>query len=185
MSALAPKSGDDATALAKELRLRELLREYGSVLIAFSGGVDSAYLAFTASEELGERALAVTGDSSSYPAFQRELAMQLVDRFNIRHRFIDTGEFADPRYTSNPENRCYYCKTELYSKLSSLSRELGLKVICDGTNYDDLGDWRPGRKAAREHGVRSPLVECKMTKTDIRALSRRAGLPSADQPASA
>src|SRR5215470_6510107 len=121
---------------AKEARLRALIRGYGSVIVAFSGGVDSAYLAFVASSELGERALAVTGDSASYPTFQRELADRLVSEFGIRHRMIVTEELDDPNYSSNPANRCYFCKSELYGKLSDLARELGFDVICDGTNAD-------------------------------------------------
>src|SRR5215831_15389357 len=178
-------SAEEVSLDEKDKRLRQLVRDFGSVIIAFSGGVDSAYLAYVASDELGERALAVTGDSASYPTFQRELADQLIRTFGIRHTILLTDEFDDPNYTSNPANRCYFCKSELYDKLGAVAAERGFQVISDGTNADDLGDWRPGRQAARERGVRSPFVECSMTKRDIRELSRRAGLPTWDEPASA
>lgn len=169
----------------KEQRLRVLLRSYDSLIVAFSGGADSAYLAYVANSELGDRALAVTGDSASYPTFQRELADRLTKQFGIHHEIVFTQEFEDANYTSNPANRCYYCKTELYTKLEELKRSRDFAFICDGSNADDVGDYRPGRQAAREVGVVSPLEECALTKAEIRELSRRADLPTWDEPASA
>jgi uncharacterized protein len=169
----------------KENSVRALLRSFESVIVAFSGGVDSAYLAYVATTELGARALAVTGESPSYPEFQRKLASQIIHQFGIHHETIRTDEFSNASYTSNPVNRCYFCKSELYSKLAELAAQRGFRQICDGTNLDDIADYRPGRQAAREASVRSPLLECGLTKSDIRELSRRAGLPTWNEPASA
>ena len=171
-------------AEGKESRLRALLRETGGVLVAYSGGVDSSYLALVATEELGPRALCVTGDSPSLARRLREQAAEIAQEFGFRHEFIQTDEMADPNYAANPSNRCYFCKSELYSKLAPLAEERGLSCVVDGSTTDDLGDYRPGRVAASEHKVRSPLVEAGMAKEDVRALSRRRGLPTWDAPAS-
>ncbi|HEX7089787.1 MAG TPA: ATP-dependent sacrificial sulfur transferase LarE [Longimicrobiales bacterium] len=167
----------------KRSRLVELLRGLGSVCIGYSGGVDSVFLACVALEALGpDRVLAVTGRSASYPMVQREMALECVRRFGIPHLEIETDELSDPRYAANPSNRCYFCKTELWSRLKAIAAERGLAAVLDGSNADDVGDWRPGMDAAREHGVRSPLLEVGLTKAEIRALSARMGLPTWDQP---
>jgi uncharacterized protein len=170
---------------AKAGRLREILAGYQSVLIAFSGGVDSAYLAIAASTELGDRALAVTADSPSYPDTHRQLALSIAREFGFPHEVIHTAELDRPKYRANPANRCYYCKDELYGRLAALARERRIAVVVDGNNLDDRGDYRPGRQAAREHGVKSPLDEAGLTKQDIRVLARATGLASWDEPASA
>ncbi|HEX8070360.1 MAG TPA: ATP-dependent sacrificial sulfur transferase LarE [Pyrinomonadaceae bacterium] len=168
----------------KEQALRALFRELGSVLVAYSGGVDSTYVAFVAAAELGARALCVTGDSASLAEHQRAQARDLAARFHFNHELVETGELADPRYTANAGDRCYFCKTELYDQLVPLAAARGLACVVDGSTTDDLGDYRPGRRAASEHGVRSPLVEVGLSKAEVRALSRRAGLPTWDAPAS-
>jgi len=174
------------SALAeKGRRLHEILAGYQSVLIAFSGGVDSAYLAIAAADALADRALAVTADSPSYPDTHRRLALSIASDFGFAHEIIQTAELERPEYRANPANRCYYCKDELYGRLSAIAAERGLAVVVDGNNADDRGDYRPGRQAAREHGVRSPLDEADLTKDDIRELARNAGLDSWNEPASA
>jgi uncharacterized protein len=155
------------------------------VIVAYSGGVDSAYLAWAATRVLGRQALCVTADSPSYPGRHRSLALQIATDFGLAHEIIRTNEMARPEYRANPANRCYYCKHELYTHLAAIARERGIPAIADGSNADDRGDYRPGRQAAKEFGVVSPLDAVGLTKAEIRELSHRAGLPTWDEPASA
>jgi len=173
------------TLTEKERALNELLQGLGSVVVAFSGGVDSAYLAVAATKALGDRALSVTADSPSYPRRHRDQAERLAREFTLRHEFISSTEMDKPEYVANPSNRCFYCKQDLFGLLTGLARERGFAAVLDGNNADDRGDHRPGREAARELGVRSPLDEVDLTKAEIRELSRQLGLPTWDQPASA
>lgn len=169
----------------KEERLTAWLRQQPSVLLGFSGGVDSAYLGCVAIETLGSaRALAAIGRSPSYPDEQWATARAVAERVGLPVLEVDTHEMDDPRYAANPTNRCYFCKTELWSVLERVASERGIATIIDGTNADDRSDWRPGTQAAREHEIRSPLAEVGMTKADIRFLSRERGLPTWSQPSS-
>lgn len=169
----------------KEQRLLEELRRIPSLVVAYSGGVDSAYLAHVAHKALGDRMLAVTALSASYSERDRHEAERCVERAKFPHEFIATDELSNPNYRANNPDRCYFCKDELFDKLDELAGRRGYAAVAYGVNVDDKGDWRPGQRAAHEHKVLTPLVDAGLTKADIRELARRADLPVWDRPASA
>ena len=171
--------------MSKEADLGTWLQAQGRLAVGFSGGVDSAYLAVAARMTLGsDRVLAIIGRSASYPAAQWAAARDVARSFDVGVLELDTAELDDPRYAANPSNRCYFCKTELWNKLVPAARARGFETVADGTNADDLSDWRPGAQAAHEHGVASPLADLGFTKQDIRDASRRLGIPTWQQPSS-
>ena len=177
------EESDDCSTL-KEQRLREIFRDLGSVIVAYSGGVDSSYVAYVANAELGPRAICVTGQSASLPSYQQAEIDRVISEFGFHHETIQTDELENPNYRANNADRCYFCKDELYSKLEALATSRGIEYIVDGSTTDDLHDFRPGRQAAKQHAVRSPLIEVGMSKSEVRELSRRVGLPTWDKPAS-
>lgn len=176
-------SGLEASLEVKYQRLRLILADMGDLIIGMSGGVDSVLLAAVAHQVLGERALAVTADSPSLPRRELAEATKLAKQIGIRHQVIETDELNDPNYTANPVNRCYFCKSELFTRLDKVARQLDFHWITYGENWDDRTDHRPGGVAAREHNVRAPLKEAELTKTEIRTLAQHLGLPVWDKPA--
>ncbi len=184
MSALTALT-NPALAQAKEAHLFSLLRAMDRVLVAFSGGTDSAYLAWAAHRVLGSGALAITADSASIPESHKRDAEAFVRQFGIPHEYIQTLEFDNPDYVANNPDRCFHCKDELFTRLEQVGRERGYRHIVYGVNMDDLGDYRPGQNAARQHEVSAPLADAGLSKAEIRELSRLAGLPTWDRPASA
>ncbi|MGH9770427.1 MAG: ATP-dependent sacrificial sulfur transferase LarE, partial [Candidatus Acidiferrales bacterium] len=170
---------------AKESRLEQELTSAASLIVAYSGGVDSAYLAYKAHKTLGERMLAVTALSASYSARDRQAAEACVRQFHFPHEFIATEEVSNSAYRANNPDRCYFCKDELFTKLDDVASQRGFAAVAYGVNVDDQGDWRPGARAARNHRVLTPLLAAGLTKADVRELARQAGLPVWDRPASA
>jgi uncharacterized protein len=176
---------DSSRLRGKQEDLFSRLRGMGRVIVAFSGGADSAYLAWAAKQVLGSNALAMTADSASLPESHKRDAENFVARFGIEHEYIRTLEFENPDYVKNDADRCFHCKDELFTRLEQVGRDRGFEHIIYGVNLDDLGDYRPGQSAAKAHQVSAPLADARMSKADIRELSRQAGLPTWDRPASA
>lgn len=177
--------GSPELAEEKERGLLTRLGELRSVIVALSGGTDSAYLAWAAHRALGEKALSVTALSESYSAYDREQVENLLKATGVRHEFVETHELENPAYRANAADRCYYCKDELFSVLDGLAKERGFQAVAYGANADDISDFRPGQRAAAEHQVLTPLLEAKLHKEEIRFLAERAGLPCWNRPASA
>lgn len=182
---LIPQTFDAARLLDKQDRLFAHLRSLGTVLVAYSGGTDSAYLAWAAQQVLGERATAITADSASIPESHKRDAEEFARLIGIRHEYIATSEFENPAYVANNPDRCFHCKDELFRCMQEVGQARGVPHIVYGVNMDDLGDYRPGQNAARIYEVKAPLVEAGLSKAEIRELSRIAGLPTWDRPASA
>jgi len=183
--ALVPANLDPNVLQRKQERLFALLREMGRVVVAYSGGTDSAFLAWAAARVLGDNAIAVTADSPSLPESHKRDAIEFARRYGFRHELIQTREFENPNYVRNDERRCFYCKDELFTRLKEFAAQRGIQHIVYGVNKDDLGDYRPGQLAAQQHGVRAPLVEADLSKREIRELARLAGLSFWNRPASA